>query len=148
MLADSAKLLGLVDTMGSSLHDDKVLDVNAYVQDTPELDTNEYGDIDAVAERKLVRRIDLTVLPLGMCAPPDLREEAIALMLVTLVYWVSFLDRSNIANARTAGLEASIGLAGYDFNIGACLYYVVYLICEPFAGLLIKRYGFVLVPVS
>ena len=134
--------------MGPSADDDKVLNINAYIQDTPELNANEYGDINPIAERKLVRRIDLTVLPLGMYAPPYLARKATVLMLVTLVYWVSFLDRSNIANARTAGLEASLGLVGYDFNVGACLYYVVYLICEPFAGLLVKRYGFILVPVS
>ena len=68
--------------------------------------------------------------------------------IVTLVYWVSFLDRSNISNAKAAGLVADLKLGTYDFNLGACLYYVVYLVCEPFAGLFIKKYGFILVPLS
>ncbi|WVQ78505.1 hypothetical protein IAT38_000591 [Cryptococcus sp. DSM 104549] len=103
---------------------DEIYDVNV-------VETAQRPVIDPVAEKKLVRKIDFTVLPL-----------------VTLVYWVSFLDRSNISNAKAAGLVASLKLGTYDFNIGACLYYVVYLVCEPFAGLLIKRYGFILVPIS
>ncbi|KAK4688133.1 hypothetical protein P7C73_g1990, partial [Tremellales sp. Uapishka_1] len=114
--------------MSLSPHDplsDEKVDDSFYVDEVDDL------AIDPVAEKRLVRKIDFTVLPL-----------------VTLVYFVSFLDRSNIANAKAAGLVTSLKLGTYGFNIGACLYYVVYLICEPFAGLLIKKYGFVLVPIS
>ncbi len=67
---------------------------------------------------------------------------------VTLVFFVSYLDRSNIANAKAAGIVASLNLGAYGFNLGACLFYLCYLICEPIAGLLIKQYGFILVPLS
>lgn len=46
---------------------------------------------DAKSTRKLVRKIDLTLLPF-----------------LALLYLLSFLDRTNIGNARLAGLEASL----------------------------------------
>jgi hypothetical protein len=136
-------------TMGSYV-DDKTVPGGYNVRTTPVLESGLDADdqgIDRVAEKKLVRKIDFTVLPLGEYGIFYLLELQLT-YIVTLVYWVSFLDRSNIANARTAGIEASLGLTGYDFNIGACLYYVVYLVCEPFAGLSIKKYGFILLPLS
>ncbi|ODN78858.1 hypothetical protein, variant 1 [Cryptococcus amylolentus CBS 6039] len=87
--------------------------------------------IDPAAEKELVWKIDLTILPLAI-----------------LVYWVSYLDRANIANAKAAGMVASLGLGTYDFNTGACVYFVVYIFCEPFAGLAVKRWGFILIPIS
>ncbi|KAK8858803.1 hypothetical protein IAR55_003033 [Kwoniella newhampshirensis] len=98
---------------------------------TYDVEVVDSSSIERAAETRLLRKIDCYVLPL-----------------VTLVYWVSFLDRSNISNARAAGMVTSLKLGTYDFNIGACLYYVVYMCCEPFAGLLIKKYGFILVPIS
>ena len=87
--------------------------------------------IDPKAEARLVRKLDLCVLPV-----------------VTLGYWLMFLDRANIGNARAAGLVEDLNLHTYDFNIGTSLYYIVYLTCDIAGGLLVKRYGFVLVPIS
>lgn len=36
-----------------------------------------------------------------------------------------FVDRANIGNARLAGLEEDLGLAGYDYNILLTVFYVV-----------------------
>ncbi|ORY25826.1 major facilitator superfamily domain-containing protein [Naematelia encephala] len=108
-------------------------DAQAYDKDSHAYEVEEAAsyNINPVAEKKLLRKIDFYVLPM-----------------VTIVYWVSFLDRSNISNAKAAGLVKDLKLGTYDFNIGACLYYVIYMCCEPFAGLLIKRFGFILVPIS
>lgn len=54
---------------------------------------------------------------------------------------LSFLDLQ-------AGLEKSLGLYTYDFNIGAAIYYIVYLFMEIPSALLIKRVGFRIVPVA
>jgi hypothetical protein len=56
-----------------------------------ELELGSYGDdadgyIDPVAERKLLRKLDLTLIP-WLC----------------LLYLISFLDRTNIGNAVIAG---------------------------------------------
>lgn len=80
------------------------------------------------------------------------------------------LDRTNLGNAKgkcdlvmlpsagfsaqadnacmdltVAGLEKSLGLQTYDFNIGACIYYIIYFFADVPGGLAVKKYGFWLV---
>lgn len=50
--------------------------------------------------KKLLRKLDLAILPL-----------------VSVMYLLSFLDRSNIGNARLAGLEADLGMTGWDYAV-------------------------------
>ncbi|KAI5832433.1 MFS general substrate transporter [Schizophyllum commune Tattone D] len=88
-------------------------------------------DIDPQAEKWLRRKLDWRILPI-----------------VSICYMFLFLDRTNVGNAKSAGLAEDLRLGTYDFNIGASLFYVAYMLCEvPFA-LLIKRVGFHLVPIS
>ncbi|KAH7127991.1 major facilitator superfamily transporter [Dactylonectria estremocensis] len=87
--------------------------------------------IDPVAEAKLVRKQDLRVLPM-----------------VFLMYFFTFLDRTNLGNARVAGMEADLGLGTYGFNIGACLYYAIYFFADIPAALSVKKFGFIVIPLS
>lgn len=50
--------------------------------------------------RKLLRKLDFAILPL-----------------VSVMYLLSFLDRSNIGNARLAGLEKDLGMTGWDYAV-------------------------------
>jgi hypothetical protein len=56
--------------------------------------------IDREAERKLVWKLDLWLLPI-----------------VTFAYMACFIDRASIGNARVLGLGSELGLIGYQFNI-------------------------------
>jgi hypothetical protein len=56
---------------------------------------------DAKATSRLIRKIDFTLLPF-----------------LALLYLLSFLDRTNIGNARLAGLEKDLGMEGLDYNVG------------------------------
>jgi MFS family permease len=87
--------------------------------------------IDPVAEARLVRKQDLRVLPM-----------------IFLMYLFTFLDRTNLGNARIAGLEADLGLGTYGFNIGACLYYAIYFFVDLPASLSIKKFGNLVLPIS
>ncbi|KAF7553070.1 hypothetical protein G7Z17_g3910 [Cylindrodendrum hubeiense] len=87
--------------------------------------------IDPVAEAKLVRKQDLRVLPM-----------------VFLMYFLTFLDRTNLGNAKVAGMEEDLGLGKYGFNIGACLYYAIYLFADIPASLSVKKFGFIILPMS
>lgn len=49
--------------------------------------------------KKLVRLVDLRLMPL-----------------MTLMYFLNFVDRSNLANARLGSLEADLGMSGNDFQ--------------------------------
>lgn len=87
--------------------------------------------IDPAAEARLVRKQDLRVLPM-----------------VFLMYFFTFLDRTNLGNARIAGMEADLGLGTYGFNIGACLYYLIYFFADIPAALSVKKFGFIMLPLS
>lgn len=58
------------------------------------------GMIDANAERRLLRKIDLHVYPI-----------------LFLIYIMSFLDRINISNARIQGMAKDLDLYGDRFNV-------------------------------
>ncbi|OHW89660.1 MFS transporter [Colletotrichum incanum] len=87
--------------------------------------------IDPAAEARLVRKQDLRVLPM-----------------VFLMYFFTFLDRTNLGNAKVAGIEADLGLGTYGFNIGACLYYGIYFFADIPASLSVKKFGFIMLPIS
>jgi MFS transporter, ACS family, pantothenate transporter len=54
---------------------------------------------DSKEERKLVRKIDWFIL--SFCC---------------LMYWVNYLDRSNLANAYVSGMKEDLKFRGNQFN--------------------------------
>ncbi|CUA66797.1 putative transporter C1683,12 [Schizosaccharomyces pombe 972h-] [Rhizoctonia solani] len=75
-------------------------------------------------ERKLIRKLDWRILPV-----------------VIMLYLANFIDRTNVGNARVAGLEKDIGLVGYQYNIGLSIFYITYALSEVPSNLLLKRVG-------
>ena len=73
-------------------------------------------------EKALVRKLDLRLLP------P-----------LTLLYLLSFLDRSNVANARIEGLATDLGISGDLYLTGLTLYFVGYVLFEIPANIVLKR---------
>lgn len=56
--------------------------------------------IDPVAEKRLLRKLDLTIYPTFF-----------------VIYMMSFLDRINISNARIQGMVEDLELTGNRFNV-------------------------------
>ena len=54
---------------------------------------------DTALEKRVVRKLDLNILPLTM-----------------VMHLGSFLDRSNLGNAKVNGLVSDLNLKGADFN--------------------------------
>ncbi|KAG8740138.1 hypothetical protein FRC10_004723 [Ceratobasidium sp. 414] len=77
--------------------------------------------LDDKADRRLVRKLDWNLLPL-----------------VSLLYLLSFLDRSNIGNARVAGLATDLGLKGLQYNICAAVFFITYAAAEVPSNMLLK----------
>ncbi|CAE6420941.1 unnamed protein product [Rhizoctonia solani] len=75
-------------------------------------------------EDRLIRKLDWQILPV-----------------VTILYLANFIDRTNIGNAKVAGLEKDIGLVGYQYNIGLSIFYITYALSEVPSNLLLKRVG-------
>ena len=63
---------------------------------------NDLG-FDEKMTAKLVRKVDLYLVPF-----------------LSLLYLLSYLDRTNIGNARLGGLEKDLGMSGLDYNVSVC----------------------------
>ncbi|KAG8715178.1 hypothetical protein FRC09_016846 [Ceratobasidium sp. 395] len=55
------------------------------------------------------------------------------------LFLMSFLDRSNIGNARLDGLETDLGLRGLQFNNALAIFYPFYIIAEVPSNIMLKR---------
>lgn len=70
--------------------------------------------IDAKAERKLLRKLDMFFVPIIM-----------------LIYLTCFLDRTNIGNVKVAGMPEAIGASPKQFSIAISIFYATYVAFEP-----------------
>ena len=68
---------------------------------------------DPKAARRLLIKCDIRLIPILGC-----------------LYLVSFLDRSNIANARLFGLEKSLSMPSNGFNTCLWIFYLPFVIVE------------------
>ncbi|OCT54062.1 putative transporter [Cladophialophora carrionii] len=80
--------------------------------------------IDPAAERRLVWKFDLRILPT-----------------LAIMYLFNALDKSNLGNTKTAGLEEDLGLKGDDYNLILSIFFVPYVLSGPFVGMASKRFG-------
>ena len=76
-----------------------------------------------VSEAKLLRKLDLHLIPLVMA-----------------LYLFSFLDRVNIGNARLYGLEDDLGLSSQQFQVAVSILFVTYLLFEVPSNLVLKLF--------
>jgi MFS family permease len=99
-------------------------------------------EIDPRAERALVWKFDLRLLPV-----------------LAIMYLFNSLDKSNLGNAKTAGLEGkqivpaihhlsilhspkdTLHLKGNQYNLILSIFFVPYVLTAPFLGLLGKKFG-------
>lgn len=78
--------------------------------------------IDATAEKRLVRKLDLHVIPV-----------------IALLYMLAFTDRINIGNARIQGLEKDLGMKGQDYNVALFVFFIPYILFEVPSNILIRK---------
>ena len=77
---------------------------------------------DGIHEPSLLRKLDRTLLPA-----------------VTALYLLSFLDRSNVANARLDGLVTDLHMSGDQYLTGLTLYFIGYVLFEIPCNIILKR---------
>lgn len=75
-----------------------------------------------MSERKLITKIDLRVIPV-----------------LSVLYLLAFLDRTNIANASVFGLVKDLNLAGNEYNTALTIFFVPYILFEIPSNILLKR---------
>ncbi|KIL65769.1 hypothetical protein M378DRAFT_161779 [Amanita muscaria Koide BX008] len=74
-------------------------------------------------EKTILRKLDLHILPI-----------------VTLIYLASFLDRTNIGNARIAGLEKDLNLHGTQFDTALAVFFITYILCEIPSNVFLRKF--------
>ncbi|KAF2738306.1 MFS general substrate transporter [Polyplosphaeria fusca] len=79
-------------------------------------------EVDAVAEKKLVRKLDAFLVPVVM-----------------LLYLLSFLDRVNIGNARLYGMEEDLNLIGNRYLVAVSVLFPTYILSELPSNLVLKK---------
>ncbi|KAF2663781.1 MFS general substrate transporter [Microthyrium microscopicum] len=84
----------------------------------PSDDLNVHG----VNEKALLRKLDWKLLPA-----------------LSILYLLSFLDRSNVANARLEGLTTDLKMTGNQYLTGLTLYFIGYVIFEIPSNIILKR---------
>ncbi|KAI0976184.1 major facilitator superfamily domain-containing protein [Xylaria arbuscula] len=75
-------------------------------------------------ERKILTRIDWHILPF-----------------VTILYLLAFLDRVNIANAKTFNLVKDLNLKNTEYNTSLTIFFVPYILFEIPSNILLKRFS-------
>lgn len=64
----------------------------------------------AIDDKRLLRKIDIHIIP------P-----------LFLLYLLTFLDRTNIGNARIQGMNEELGLEGHQYNIVLMIFFIPYV---------------------
>ncbi len=74
----------------------------SYLDEAPQEQTLPH--VDKKLEKSVVRRLDCVVLPI-----------------VGMLYLLSIIDRSNVGNARVAGMAKDLNLSDWQYKTGAFL---------------------------
>ncbi|KAJ7471892.1 major facilitator superfamily domain-containing protein [Mycena latifolia] len=74
------------------------------------------------AERRLVRKIDMRIVPT-----------------VWLLYVMSYLDRANIGNAESGGMQKELGYGSTQYSIILLMFFVSYVIFEVPSNMILTR---------
>ncbi|KAJ5194300.1 Major facilitator superfamily domain general substrate transporter [Penicillium cf. griseofulvum] len=76
----------------------------------------------AEIDRKLLWQLDMRLVPW-----------------LSLLYLVSFLDRTNIGNAKLVGLQTDLNMTNAQYNATLTIFFVSYSVFEPATNVLLKR---------
>jgi sugar phosphate permease len=57
-----------------------------------------------------------------------------------LLYLISFLDRTNIGNAKIDGLQEDLNLTNNQYNDSLTIFFLSYSLSEPLTQILLKKY--------
>lgn len=109
----------------SPVLDSVSLEKGAIVQThSPTSSTHLQAPFDRAAERRLIHKLDLRILPV-----------------LWILYLVNFIDRANIGNAKIQGMEKELKLTGQRFNISVWVFNLGYLVAGVPLTIAFRKYG-------
>ncbi|KZS94670.1 MFS general substrate transporter [Sistotremastrum niveocremeum HHB9708] len=98
-------------------------DINEKLDDKLKVKTfNPDLDVSDVDERKLLRKLDLALVPW-----------------LSFLYLLSFLDRTSIGNAKLYGLEADLHITDTQYLLALTIFFFSYAIFEVPSNIFLKR---------
>ncbi|KAI5120277.1 hypothetical protein M0805_005334 [Coniferiporia weirii] len=86
------------------------------------LGSNVLTDQRAVAERRLLRKLDMRLLPT-----------------VVLIFLMNYIDRANVTTARLKGLEQDLGLSDIQYDTVVAILYVSYCPAQIPSNMILNR---------
>lgn len=95
-----------------------------YDGDLPDPDVGKSDEERAKLDKALVWKMDMWLIPW-----------------LSLLYLLSFLDRTNIGNARVAKMEPDLNMGGRDYNNALTIFFISYAGFEPLTNIAIKRWS-------
>ncbi|KAI1078004.1 MFS general substrate transporter [Whalleya microplaca] len=79
-------------------------------------------DANTHLTRKILWKLDTRILPV-----------------LALLFLCSFLDRTNVGNARLYGLEKDVGMTDHQYDQGLAVFYATYILSEIPSNLILKK---------
>ncbi|WXC46943.1 hypothetical protein QX201_006663 [Fusarium graminearum] len=111
----------MVTTMEASPDNDKAsVNMAEHVDKIQSVEGAGWSEADT---NRLIRKIDWSIIPF-----------------VSILYLLSFLDRTNIGNARLDTLELDLGMTGLMYNHALVIFFPFYIIAEIPSNMAMKRF--------
>ncbi|KZM22328.1 transmembrane transport [Ascochyta rabiei] len=81
----------------------------------------QHVEFDEAEANRVLRKVDYRLVPM-----------------LSLLYLVAFIDRSNIGNAKIAGMEGDLNMRGLQYNTAVTLFFVPYTLLEIPSNIILK----------
>ncbi|KPI42794.1 putative transporter [Cyphellophora attinorum] len=78
-------------------------------------------EVDPAEERKILRKIDYRLIPL-----------------LSILYLLAYIDRSNLGNAKIAGMEQDLNLIKFRYNTALTVFFPTYALLEVPSNIVLK----------
>ncbi|OJZ81105.1 hypothetical protein ASPFODRAFT_223305 [Aspergillus luchuensis CBS 106.47] len=102
------------------IHEGQLKDASSH--EIEDVDATEVISFTPEEEKALVRKIDMTLLPT-----------------VWVMYLLSYLDRTNIGNAKISGMQVDLNLTSNEYSIALVVFFVGYVVFEVPSNLALGR---------
>ncbi len=120
--SDAASDERKVESNGYPDHSHLATDRRTSIDDLPDPDAGLSDEERAAHDRKLLWKLDLKLIPW-----------------LSFLYLISFLDRTNIGNAKIDGLQTDLKLTNQQYNTTLTIFFISYSVFEPLTNILLKR---------
>ncbi|CAN9261259.1 unnamed protein product [Alternaria alternata] len=92
------------------------------IENLPDPDASLSEEERAAHDKALLRKLDFRLIPW-----------------LSFLYLISFLDRTNIGNAKVDGLQEDLNMTNGQYNASLTIFFVSYSVFEPLTNVLLKK---------